>query len=377
MSAGNGRRWLCLLLMAALAGCDNHEAADSVGFAGLAAQSSEQGRQGEVYLQPGPGDTIELPADLGPHPQHRIEWWYLTANLETPDGESLGVQWTQFRQSQQPRARDRAPPEADSWPLEAVWMAHAAVSFQGEHRFAERLARGGVGHAGATAVPFAVWLDHWRLQEQVSGSGEPVWELEAGGRDWHYDLQLRPTGPPVLHGDDGFSAKSASGEGSMYFSYTDLEISGRVTLDGQTHEVQGLGWFDREWSSQFLRSDQQGWDWLALHLDSGARLMGFQLREGDAGFRSGTWVSADGDSRALSGQELTLTPLQQRQTDRGDVPVSWRIEVPSEDLDLTVEAVPGDYWNNGLYPYWESPIRVRQTGAGAVIGSGYLEMTGY
>ena len=49
-----------------------------------------------------PGSTLEFPRDFGAHPDYRIEWWYLTANLEDARGTSYGVQWTLFRQALEP-----------------------------------------------------------------------------------------------------------------------------------------------------------------------------------------------------------------------------------------------------------------------------------
>ena len=155
----------------------------------------------------------------------------------------------------------------------------------------------------------------------------------------------------------------------MYFSLVDLQIDGRVTLDDQTLDVRGKGWFDREWSSQFLKSGQQGWDWFALHLDSGDKLMAFQLREEDGGFRAGTWIPADGEPIALGAGQLNLKPLTQ---DEG-YPRAWRLEVPDFGLNLEVAAPAGDYRNTGLYPYWESPVSV----SGSHGGVGYMELTGY
>ena len=40
---------------------------------------------------------FQFPADHGPHPAYRIEWWYITANLQAADGTDYGVQWTLFR----------------------------------------------------------------------------------------------------------------------------------------------------------------------------------------------------------------------------------------------------------------------------------------
>ena len=351
---------LVLLLALLLAGCsdDNRE----TGFAGLAGLGQQQSRP---FLQPGPGDRLNFPADFGPHPGYRIEWWYLTANLHTRDGRPLGLQWTQFRQGLMPRDADEPPPPASLWPLQAAWMAHGAVSFNGKHYFEEKLARGDLGQAGASAQPLQVWLDDWQLEEQADGR----WRLQVRGDNWSYRLWMTLEGDPVPHGDHGFSAKSASGEGSMYFSLVNIAITGQVQVNGETLEVRGRGWFDREWSSRFLKSGQQGWDWFALHLDSGDKVMVFRLRDQDGTFQSGTWVSAGGGVVALAGEDFRLEPV----STRGAVPVRWRLQIPGYGVDLGIEAPVGDYRNPGLYPYWESPVAV----SGSHTGEGYMELTGY
>lgn len=352
--------WPALVLV--LAGCS--EPQEPAGFAGLAGIIDSDA---EIpFLQPGPGESLSFPADLGPHPQHRIEWWYLTANLETAEGEPLGLQWTQFRQALKPRPAESTVPDAESWPLDSAWMAHAAVSFDRQHYFAEKLARGDVGHAGATAAPFSVWLDNWQLTEPA---GQAPWRLQVSADNWSYDLSLKVQGEPVAHGDQGFSAKSASGEGSLYFSLVDVEIEGTVTLGDQTLAVSGQGWFDREWSSQFLKGGQQGWDWFALHLESGDKLMAFQLREDSGAFRSGTWIPAQGDPVALAPDQLRIKPLSGHK----GYPRQWQLKVPDFGVSLELSAPPGDYLNDGLYPYWESPVTV----SGSHTGVGYMELTGY
>ncbi|MCM0614137.1 carotenoid 1,2-hydratase [Marinobacter sediminum] len=352
---------LLLVFLVVVAGCSGES--EDAGFAGLASP----GKTGQqlAFLQPGPGDRVHLPEDLGPHPRHRIEWWYLTANLETSDGRPLGVQWTQFRQAIQPRAVSEVPPLPSQWPLQAAWMAHAAISLDGQHRFAEKLARGDVGHAGAVAEPLHVWLDNWQLRQQDAGS----WRLRVESSDWSYDLLLHINGDPVAHGDHGFSAKSASGEGSMYFSLVDIAIEGTVTMRGEAVAVKGRGWFDREWSSQFLKAGQQGWDWFALHLDSGDKLMAFQLRNKGDVFQSGTWIPASGPPKMLNASDLTLTPL----AFSGKTPTGWRLQLPDYQVDINVAAPAGNYRNSGLYAYWESPVSV----SGSHSGEGYMELTGY
>ena len=60
-----------------------------------------------------------------------------------------------------------------------------------------------------------------------------------------------------------------------------FQASGTLQIDGQTYTVSGPAWLDREWSSQPLAAEQQGWDWFSLHLAGGAKLMLFQVRQAD------------------------------------------------------------------------------------------------
>src|SRR5882724_5006190 len=60
--------------------------AGGVLFAGLGGEALAQGFAGlgesaSGYAAVVPGKTFSFPADHGPHPEFRIEWWYVTANL--------------------------------------------------------------------------------------------------------------------------------------------------------------------------------------------------------------------------------------------------------------------------------------------------------
>ena len=66
--------------------------AQAQGFAGLGADVGG-------FALVVPGKPIVFPADHGAHPDFRVEWWYVTANLNDAQGHSYGVQWTLFRQA--------------------------------------------------------------------------------------------------------------------------------------------------------------------------------------------------------------------------------------------------------------------------------------
>ena len=82
--------------------------ASAQGFAGLGSES-------EGFATPGRPATFDFPADHGSHPDYRIEWWYLTANLQGEDGTAYGLQWTLFRSA-------LAPEAGHGWASPQLWM---------------------------------------------------------------------------------------------------------------------------------------------------------------------------------------------------------------------------------------------------------------
>ncbi|SCY71307.1 lipocalin-like domain-containing protein [Paracoccus tibetensis] len=329
-------------------------AAQSQGFAGL-------GTEAQDFARPVPERALEFPADHGPHPDYRIEWWYLTANMTGPDGTSYGLQWTLFRSALAPR-------DGEGWETPQLWMGHAAVTTPEAHHVAERLARGGVGQAGVQADPFLAWIDNWAME----GPDFDNLRLTASGSDFAYDVELRAAGPLVRHGQDGYSVKSAAGQASYYYSQPFFELSGTLTLPAGDVPVTGAAWLDREWSSQPLAEDQQGWDWFSLSFDSGDKLMGFVLR-GSTDYTSATLIAADGQATALADGEFAANPLEWHNVAERQVPTTWQVSLPAEGVDVTVTALNPDAWMQTSVPYWEGPVTV----TGSHNGVGYLEMTGY
>ena len=325
------------------------------GFAGL-------GTAADGFALPREGTAFEFPADHGPHPDYRIEWWYLTATLEAADGTPYGIQWTLFRSA-------LTPEERPGWQSPQLWMGHAALTTPEQHFVAERLARGGIGQAGVTAAPFAAWIDHWQMTGQP---GIDALQVSASGNGFGYALSLTAEGPLVFHGRDGYSVKSAAGQASYYYSQPFYRITGTLTLPSGPVQVTGDGWLDREWSSQPLASDQSGWDWFSLSFDSGAKMMGFRLR-GGSDFTAATWIEADGTPTALPDGALQVTPLTTSPVAGREVPTRWRVVLPDRGLDVTVSALNPNAWMATSVPYWEGPVGIE----GSHSGRGYLEMTGY
>ena len=171
--------------------------ASAQGFAGL-------GTDVDGFSSPQRPAQFDFPIDHGPHYDYRIEWWYLTANLEGLDGTPYGLQWTLFRSA-------LTSDGGKGWSSPQLWMGHAAVTTPDAHFVTERLARGGIGQAGVQADPFEAWIDDW----QLVGPDFATLTMTASGPEFAYDMVLNSDGPLVFHGDEGYSVKSAEGQASF------------------------------------------------------------------------------------------------------------------------------------------------------------------
>ncbi|MEL6233006.1 MAG: lipocalin-like domain-containing protein [Pseudomonadota bacterium] len=332
-------------------------------FAALGQGFSGLGTDADGFATPAPGYAFSFPADHAAHPDFRIEWWYLTANLRGPDGTPYGLQWTLFRTA-------LAPGEEEGWRSPQIWFAHAAVTTPERHFAAERFARGGIGQAGVEATPFRAWIDEWVLE----GPDFDHLRMTAQGPDFGYQMALTAQGPLVFHGDAGFSVKSVEGQASYYYSQPFFRIEGTLSLPGGPVEVTGEAWLDREWSSQPLSERQSGWDWFSLSFADGHKLMGFQLRQTDGTrYSAASWIAPDGTLTAFPDGAFRARPLETHRVAGRDVPVAWQVALPDRALDVTVTALNRDAWMGVSIPYWEGPVTV----TGSHPGIGYLEMTGY
>lgn len=359
----NAKPLLMLLALMLLGGCDD-SAAPANGFAGLA-------RPSEDYAQVTRGRPFAFPQDHGAHPDFRIEWWYVTANLKDEAGHSFGVQWTLFRNAL------HAGGSGSGWADNNLWLGHIGLTTANQQHSAQYVGRGGVGQAGVQTQPLRAWIDNNTLSTLTApGTPDPLahMALQGSGKGFGYQLELRTQQPPVLQGDGGYSQKSLKGQASYYYSQPFFQASGSIDLDGKRYQVSGPAWLDREWSSQALAADQPGWDWLALHLEDGSQLMLYRLRQKDGeDYLTGNWIDPKGNNQQLSAAALQLRPQTLTQVQGHSVPTSWTLSIPGKQLQIVIEALNPQAWMALSTGYWEGPVRF----SGSQEGVGYLEMTGY
>ena len=340
-----------------------------------------------------PGYELAFPRDEGSHPDYRIEWWYVTGQLD--DGASkakapLGFQVTFFRVR-----TGLAADNPSSFAPRQVLFAHAAIAdpATGKLHHAQRSARTGFDLAYAGADQLDVKLDDWSIRQVAPGR----YVTAVHGEDFAFELTLAATQPPLLQGERGFSRKGPDPlAASYYYSLPQLAVTGAVTVGGSTRQVSGQAWFDHEWSSDYVDEDALGWDWLGANMTDGGALMAFRMRDRQGGAR---WAGATlrrpspspavrttssaeaGEAQTFGPEAVSWTPLKTWRSPGTGVtyPVQWRVQVGDRRyrvepllLDAELDSRP----TTGIL-YWEGPIRLIDEATGKEAGRGYLELTGY
>jgi predicted secreted hydrolase len=193
------------------------------------------------------------------------------------------------------------------------------------------------------------------------------------------DLTARTNRAPLL--ENGGIVPMGVGGSSYYYSLTNLEAAGTLTLGHARHAVSGLVWMDHQWGS-WNWATIRGWDWMAIQLANGVSL---SLANFTGGARHPAKVASisypDGRQRVVA---AVMSPLARtwRSPDGTVYPLDWRVRVPAIGLDTVVRAtVPGQEMVDQLLAestYWEGSGRLSGMLAGRPIsGLTFTELTGY
>lgn len=326
---------------------------------------------------------LVFPADYGPHPEYRTEWWYYTGNLQTADLRHFGFEFTIFRFAVAP-PDNIAEASESNWATNQLFMGHLSLSDvqEGDFYAFERFSRPVAGLAGAESDPYRVWLEDWNIEGTPDGAFPT--RIQASDGVVSIDLEMEPTKPIVLQGDRGFDPKGPGvGNASYYYSFTRLATEGVVRIQGDSYPVTGYSWKDHEWSTSALGPDQVGWDWFALQLSDEREIMFYQLRRNDgtvSPYTTGVLVDKDGSTSAFGESDVELTVLDYWTSEVSDAtyPSGWELQIPRHDIELLVEPLMPNQELNVSVRYWEGAVKIDGTADGqAVNGFGFVEMTGY
>ena len=306
---------------------------------------------------------VKLPQDEGSH-LSPLEWWYFNGHLMTEDGREFSYHFVTFQSV--------LPLGLTARVAQLSWADHS----KGRHLTAER---GGVPILEATPEEFDLPTAEWRMM----GNGE-TYHLSFQAGDYTVELEAASRKPATLHHSTGLVDLGIAGK-TYYYSRTNLETSGTVSVSGITYPITGVSWMDHQWGD--FTTEGIGWDWLSLNLDDGSDLTISVVREQAGGKHIttyGTYIPADSSAVHLPGSDISLDYTETwTSTGTGAVyPMDWKLRIGSLELDVMLTPVieEAEFAISSFIPvvYWEGAVAAAGTKAGAsVSGRGFVEMVGY
>ena len=337
-----------------------------------------------------PPRQMQFPRDFGSHPDLRTEWWYITGQA-LAGGQRWGFQVTFFRSRV-----DAAQSLQSAFAARQLVFAHAALTdlAAGRLHHDQRIARAGFGVAGASESDTDIRLQDWSLRRADQGPGSR-YRARVAGSDFALDLVFDSTQPPLLQGQQGLSRKGPdASQASYYYSQPQLQVSGSLLLAGRRRVVEpatqpgdNRAWMDHEASEALMHPQAVGWDWIGMNLHDGSALTAFRLRraDGSALWTGGSFRAPDAPVRVFADGEVVFTPLRWWTSALAQTryPVQWRVDTPSGRFEVRalLDNQELDSRSSTGAIYWEGLCALHAVGSNAsesaVVGGGYLEMTGY
>jgi len=213
------------------------------------------------------------------------------------------------------------------------------------------------------------------------------------------DIKLRPQKPAVRHGNNGVVV-GHGGDDMFYYLIPRNDVEGTVTLaDGKSRRVvKGQGWYDHEFGGaerpEGEAPQQYAWNWAAIQLDNGVDISVSQLLNPRAtkgrtkmeqleGSIESLCIVVDKDGSRTQPSDLTFEGSNEWSSCRTFMryPLTWRVQLPSERLDVTLEAEVADQELMTIIAkpaFWEGRVRVSGTFRGErVSGLGFVERNGF
>ncbi len=318
---------------------------------------------------------LSLPSDDAPH-DAPIEWWYYNGHLESEGGPEFSFHYVVFRSFDEQSGR--AAEYAQMGVVDLVESEH-------RHHGSATVSDAAQGAPINSALLVDIDLNDFRLQIDDEGNHVIIGALPDEGD--YLELQLSGSEQAMLHKGIGWMDWPFGW--TYYYSYPRMKASGTIVYQAEHLEVSGEVWFDHQWGDFFVVGKPAGWQWFAIHLDDGESLMVSEVRGADGAViaTDGTLMSAAGDQQILEegSESIVIEVLDHWISPHtgGNYPSGWRISVKENGLDMLLEPViddqeiPAAPFGNQAAAYWEGRVDVFASESGAMIGKGFVELSGY
>ena len=315
-----------------------------------------------------------LPKDEVPHFKNSLEWWYFTGHLTDEEKEkTLGVEYVVFH--------------FNLTNAKGGWMVNMAVSdpeneaFYYDHKFFPK-SKHEFEH-----LPLNFNWSKRQFNSSLQGqSGNYQIEAQFSKDSIAMNLSTRAEKEVVLHDGVGYENYGDLAKAG-YYSFPRLKTKGDINLNGETYNVNGNLWYDRQWNCSGVFDRKVAWDSFSIQFEeTESELMLYRLyslKDSTIIF-GGTYTNAENESVYLENDEINIEELAYWKSPSSDAiyPISWKLEVPSLEISTNLKTLfPNQELELKFGPltkfyYWEGMCKATGTiQEQAVTGTSYVEMT--
>jgi len=318
---------------------------------------------------------LKFPEDGKPHGKS-AEWWYFNGHLSDKTGHHYSFMDCFFRVN--PRKTEIPFFRHIFRDKDDIYFGHHILTDIGRQK-----------KYSAIKIPCIISKNSFKKSLFYVSYSSPLFFRNASGSEisefkpfnYHiktenFDLYLKARKPPLLEGGSGFI--KINSQRTYYYSLTDLETKGTITINGKKIEVEGKSWFDHQWFQAIFSKMQ--WTWFSLQLENNVEIVCFKSPEGKNTAKLANIILADG--KILHTDKVQIINEKDYWTSpktKTAYPLSWRIKIPEYGVDVSVKPMAKEQeMLFGFINYWEGPLSVNGTfGGKKVSGQGFLELVGY
>jgi len=187
------------------------------------------------------------------------------------------------------------------------------------------------------------------------------------GKDYSLNIDLGIVKPRVWHCDEGTLKMGIDNNWTYYWSYTNLDLSGKLVLDGQEHLVSGKGWFDKQGGPYNLADRRTQWEWYSLRFFDNEEIMLFSFPH--VPYQDGTYIEKSGNYRRL--KEYQIEALGWTEAKGLKFSSGWKVVLNGvKDEEYTLVPIIDGQFN---FFFFELLAEIRDN-TGKVVGYSFVEL---
>lgn len=129
--------------------------------------------------------------------------------------------------------------------------------------------------------------------------------LKAEADDFSLDLKNSLNKKAIWHSDNGIikMGTDRKEDTTFYYSYTNMNTEGTITLNGKKIKVKGKSWFDKQGGTFKVFDVNTHWEWFSLRFYDDEELMLFSYPRNPK-FNDGTYIKKDNTKERVSNYSL-------------------------------------------------------------------------